>query len=344
MQKTDIHSLTLKELESISKDIGFEAYRGRQVFGWLWKRRSLSFEEMTDLPLSMRKRLLREFSICNNRVIERAASSDGTIKFATLLSDGNIIESVIIPEEGRYTLCLSTQVGCKMGCKFCYTAKMGFIRDLMPSEIAFQVINAINIIGSRNALRNIVLMGMGEPLDNFSNVKKAISIMTDPYGLDFSKRRITLSTVGHREGLYEMGRCLNDIGLAISLHATTDEKRSLIMPANRRFGINDIIASLKKFPLPKRRRITIEYLMIRGFNHSKKDAVGLSRLLSGLKVKINLIPLNKDRDSQFMPPCPEEIDTFKELLRQKGYTVTVRKSKGQDIEAACGQLYKRVKA
>ncbi len=341
-EKLDLRSLTSEELEALVTSQDFEAYRGRQLFKWLWTPGVHSFDRMSNLPLRLRKRL-KEISFINFiDPINIQESVDGTKKFASRLKCGQVVESVIIPEDGHNTLCISSQVGCQMGCSFCRTAKMGFIRNLEPSEIVLQALTAIEILGSdRKKLRNIVFMGMGEPLNNYENVSKAISILQDREGLDFSKRRITVSTCGIIPKILCLGK-EHEVGLAVSLHASFDKKRSDLMPVNRKYGLDELLQALKSYPLPRRRRITIEYLLLRDINDSAQDARELAKRLSCLRTKINLIAFNEVPGIPFKAPKKEAVLEFQKILQQKGFTVTIRKSKGADIDAACGQLYARV--
>lgn len=341
--RADIRSLTGHELKEYLIMKGHRPYRGEQVFRWLWTPYVHSFDAMSNLPKHLREELKQGFHLKCLEPIKVQVSKDGTRKIASRLEDNALIETVIIPEEGHRTVCVSTQVGCAMGCRFCRTARMGFIRDLTPSEIVLQVLMAIEELGGkRQAIRNIVFMGMGEPLMNYENLSKALHILQDTSGMDFSKRRITVSTCGIIPGIERLGQ-EHQVGLAISLHAPSSEKRSMLMPVNRQFDLRDLIGVLRRYPLAKRRRITIEYLVIRGVNDSPQDALELSRILQGIRVKVNLIPFNEVEGIPFKAPGQEAIESFCKILAEKGYTVTVRKSKGADIDAACGQLYAKIK-
>ncbi len=333
----DICSKTRKELEEFFKERNEAAFRGRQLFKWLWQKGVNSFNEMTDLPKSFREELSHSCFIYSLKPFKKELSQDGTIKWALRLKDGLVIETVAIPEKDHFTICISSQVGCGMGCLFCKTGTMGLKRNLEPSEIACQALFVKKELSKSLPVRNIVFMGMGEPLANLENVLKAIEILTDDLGLSFSKRRITVSTSGIVPKIVELGKRA-DVGLAISLHATTDKIRNKLMPINKKYPINKLLSVCKNYNLPKRRRITFEYLLIKGINDSLDDAKRLSRLLAEIPSKINLIPFNPVDGLEFRAPDFENIMEFQEILKSKGYTTIIRKSKGRDISAACGQL------
>lgn len=334
-----LRSMTRRELEAWAQSLGEPPYRGRQLFQWLWRPGVTAVEEMTSLPRRLRELLAPLPDLEAVEPMELQRSRDGTIKLAWRLPDGAVVESVVIPERSHNTLCLSTQVGCRMGCRFCLTARMGFVRHLAAGEIALQVLRTVELLRERRALRNLVFMGMGEPLDNLENTVKAVEILTDPLGLDFSHRRITVSTSGLAPEMARLGERV-DVGLAVSLHATTDELRSRLMPVNRRYPLPTLMEALRRYPLPRRRRITVEYLMLRGVNDSPGDAERLARLLRGLPVKVNLIPFNPSPGMEFLPSTPQAILAFQTRLKGRGLTAVIRKSRGRDISAACGQLYR----
>jgi 23S rRNA (adenine2503-C2)-methyltransferase len=263
---------------------------------------------------------------------------DGTKKFLFQLEDGNRIESVLIPDKARLTLCLSTQVGCTFGCRFCLTGKIGWKRDLMVSEILNQILAIRRILPGKTSITNIVLMGMGEPLANYKNTLKAIALMAHPDAFKFSSRRITLSTVGLLPELERLAKEKISFRLAISLNASEEETRSYLMPVNRRYPLKKILALCKKFPLRPRTRITFEYVMVEGINDSSQDAKKLLRILRGIPSKVNLIPLNETPGIPFKKPSEEKVKQFQEILMEGGLTAIVRTSKGTEISAACGQL------
>ncbi len=333
----DLRSLTLEQLEALATELGQPGYRGRQLFQWLWRPGIKEFSQMTNLPLTMRERLGQESFVLNLSPEAIQRSLDGTVKFAWRLPDGLVVESVLIPERGHNTICVSTQVGCAMGCRFCHTAKMGFRRNLSPSEIVCQVLSVIEEMGDRGAVRNLVFMGMGEPLANYEALITAISILTSELGLNFSQRRITVSTSGLVPEILQLGKDL-DVGLAISLHAPDDELRSSLMPINRRYPLSKLLDACRKYPLSKRRRITFEYLLLAGVNDKPGYARLLARLLRGIPSKINLIPFNESPGIEFKRPEETDVLKFQKVLVDAGYTAIIRKSKGRDIAAACGQL------
>lgn len=303
---------------------------------------------MTDLPKALREELDKEYSLFLPEVSREEVSQDGTRKLALLLEDGEIIESVIIPEEDHFTLCVSSQVGCAMGCAFCLTARMGFRRHLAPYEILAQVLRAEEILEKEGLLevkplRNLVFMGMGEPLANYENVLRALKVLLHPYGFNFSKRRVTVSTVGIIPKMEQLARDLT-VRLAISLHAADHEIRSRLMPINKRYPLSDLIAACRRYPLPRGWRITFEYVMLKGVNDSLKDARKLASLLRGIPSKINLIPFNEHPLIPFECPEEEKILRFQGVLLEAGYVATIRKSRGRDISAACGQLATKLAA
>ncbi|MBE9541039.1 MAG: 23S rRNA (adenine(2503)-C(2))-methyltransferase RlmN, partial [Proteobacteria bacterium] len=271
------------------------------------------------------------------KIIKTDISLDGTKKVLFELEDGNRIESVLIPEKNHFTACISSQVGCAMGCKFCLTARQGFIRNLKSSEIINQVIQIRELLDQPEKLTNIVFMGMGEPLANFEAVKKAVNNIISPDALNFSRRRVTLSTCGLVPEIERLGKDL-PINLAVSLNAGDDKTRNMLMPINKKYPLKKLIDTLKNFPLHKGRRITFEYILIRDINDRLSDATNLARLLKNIRAKINLIPFNRYDGSPFEEPDEKRILAFQDELIRKNYTVTIRKSKGADISAACGQL------
>lgn len=327
--------LTLPELESIFENMGVKRYRARQLFKWVYQQGVLEPEQMTNLPKSFQVTVRTLFSFALPRTEEVLVSQDESIKFAFAADDGRLFEGVLMPDKERFTLCLSTQIGCRMGCRFCVTGKMGFIRDLTVAEMVGQVVAAKRHVGEKK-LNNIVLMGMGEPMDNLENVLKVLEIIKEPFGLDFSYRRITISTVGLLEGLRAMEP--KTANLAISLNAAVDSKRTDLMPINRMYPLHDmlqVVKSIKKMP---RARITFEYVLLKGVNDSLDDAKLLARLLSDIKCKINLIPFNESPYAEFETPDEETVRQFQAYLLDRHFTVIVRESRGRDIGAACGQL------
>ncbi len=336
--KPNVKDLDCEELEDWLSRRREPSYRADQIRRWIFQKGATSFAEMTNLSAELRDALEEEFSISHLKTLRSRSSRDGTVKFLFGLADALDIESVLIPETRRLTLCISTQAGCGLGCTFCATAQMGLRRNLRASEILDQILEAGKWIPVDKRITHVVLMGMGEPLANYAQTLKALQIMTDARrGIGISPRRITLSTVGL---VPQIKRLIEDthVNLAISLHATTDDLRSQLMPINRRYPLAELIQCCRSIPIPKRRRITFEYVLLRGLNHSPEDARRLSRLLSGIRCKVNLIPFNPHPGSLYQRPTQEEIRQFQDALRAQGYQVNVRESRGDDIQAACGQL------
>jgi 23S rRNA (adenine2503-C2)-methyltransferase len=296
-----------------------------------------SFDDMSSLPKALRALLKDKASISHLERVETQVSSDGTQKYLFKLEDGHFIEAVLIPERDHYTLCISSQAGCAMDCEFCLTAQQGLGRNLTPSEIIEQVIEVKRSISNPDRLTNIVFMGMGEPLANYEAVKKAVINLLNDDGMNFSKRKITLSTCGLVPYMRRMGDEMN-IKLAISLNAADDETRNQLMPINRKHPLKSLMQACRAFPLPKGERITFEYVLIKGVNDREKDALNLAELLSGIRAKINLIPLNPHQGTPMSPPSMEKIHRFQDVLLRKHFTAIIRKSRGRDIFAACGQL------
>ena len=333
----DIKSLDAEETERWVESLGLDRYRGRQIRQWLFKRLEVDFDRMHTLPRSARKLLEQSAFITDLKLLSTATSGDTTRKFLFELADGHTIETVLIPERDHLTVCISSQVGCAMGCRFCLTATQGLIRNLAPSEIIDQVIQVKRMLENPDRLTNIVLMGMGEPLANYGAVTRAVKNILSTDGLDFSHRRVTLSTCGLVPGMVQLGADLT-VNLAVSLNAANDETRSYLMPVNKIHPIGKLLAACRSFPLPNRRMITFEYILIDGINDSDRDALQLSRILSGIRAKINLIALNPHPGSPMAPPPLERILSFQQILIDNNYTAVIRKSKGRDILAACGQL------
>jgi len=337
MAKIDLKGLSADELEAWAEAQGLGAYRGRQIRHWVLTRFVQSFDDMGNLPKALRTLLKEKTHISPLREIKAVQSEDGTQKYLHQLRDGHTIETVLIPERDHQTLCISSQVGCAMNCSFCATGKQGFIRNLRPGEIIEQVILAKRSLKDPDRLKNIVLMGMGEPLANYDAVIKALRNLIEPDGMNFSHRKVTLSTSGLVPQIERLARDIT-VNLAVSLNAADDETRSRLMPINRKYPLGQLIQACKAFPLPNRRMITFEYILIKDVNDRDRDAHNLCRLLSGLRAKINLIPLNPDPKSVLSPPTMDKVLHFQKILVEKHFTAIIRKSKGRDILAACGQL------
>lgn len=341
--KINIKSFTREELQTVLLEHGLKKFRADQIHAWIYANYAQSFDEMTNIAKPERTMLASLFSIGSLKIIRTETSNDGTRKFLFELEDSHTIESVLIPDEDRMTLCISSQVGCALACSFCLTGTEGFRRNLKGYEIADQVLEAARIVKDEGAARitNIVLMGMGEPLANFDEVLKALRIITSDKGLAFSPRRITLSTSGLVPEIAKLGKTGIKVNLAISLNATTDEVRDRLMPINKRYPLKELLAACKRFPLEPRRRITFEYVMLKGVNDTEEDAKRLSKLLRGIKCKVNLIPFNPYPGSEFKRPEDSAVRRFQKILLDAHYTAPVRESRGRDISAACGQLKER---
>src|SRR5262245_41151584 len=338
--RPDLAELERSALESALADRGQPRCRSRQIFQWLYRRGVTDIDQMTDLPRELRAALTAEFTLTTPRLALRETSIDGTEKFLLALADDRRIEAVFIPDTPAMTFCISTQVGCAMACAFCLTGKMGLVRNLTAGEIVGQVRVLVDALGFRAAgtAFNIVLMGMGEPLHNYDETMKALRILCDDQGFALPPRRITLSTVGLLPQLEKLAREPIMPNLAISLHAPTNDQRGDLVPINKKWGVEEIVAAAKRFPLRKRSRITFEYVMLAGVNDRPEDARKLAKLLQGVKAKVNLIPLNAAAGIPFDRPSDDAVDRFAKILSERDVTVSVRKSRGRDIRAACGQL------
>lgn len=335
--KTDLKSISADETGAFVKDLGLEAYRASQIRQWLFKKMVTSFDEMTNVSVSIRELLKEKAFITSIEKARTLVSEDTTEKYLFRLHDGNFIESVLIPEKDHFTLCISSQAGCAMGCAFCHTARQGFRRNLTAGEICEQIIETKRSMADPDRLTNIVLMGMGEPLANYDAVITALNNMIDDNALNFSRRKVTLSTSGLVPFIERLGKD-SPVNLAVSLNAGDDETRNRIMPVNKTYNLKSLIAACKEFPLPNRRMITFEYILIKGVNDRNEDALKVAKLLRGLRAKINLIPLNPGPELEMRAPSWDDMVRFQDILAENNYTVIIRKSKGQDILAACGQL------
>jgi 23S rRNA (adenine2503-C2)-methyltransferase len=337
--KTDLRNLTFRELQDWITALGLEPYRAEQVSRWIFQPDILEFEQMTNLSKKWRDLFQKQAYLSRLTVLKVENSSDGTKKFLLELEDGERIESVLIPERGHYTLCISSQVGCAQKCRFCFTGRIGLKRNLRASEIINQILTAQRALTETDPLlTNIVLMGMGEPLDNFKNTIGALKTLLSTQGMQFSHRHVTLSTAGLVPEMKALGDLL-PVNLAVSLNAADDATRNRLMPVNRKYPLKTLIEACKVFPLPHKKRITFEYILIKGINDSPRDARNLAKILRGVKAKINLIPFNAHPGSGFQPPDETELLKFQDILIGAQYTVMIRRSKGADISAACGQLH-----
>ncbi len=328
---------TLEEMEEFISSLGKEKFRARQIMKWLHQSGSVSFEDMTTLSRDFRKKLAAIARIQRPEIVKILTSQDGTKKALLRMEDGLFIESVLIPGKSHWTICLSTQAGCAMDCKFCLTASQGFKRNLLPSEIAGQLIALKHETPEGIDIKNIVMMGMGEPLANYENTLKTINILTCDFGLGISNRKITVSTCGLAPQIIQFGKdiCIN---LAVSLNAADDETRSKIMPINKKYSLEILLDACRQYPMPGRRLLTFEYILIDGFNSSVQDAKKLAALLKGQRCKLNLIVFNEYPGTSFKSPSQKTVEVFQQTLIDNHYTTMLRKSKGSDILAACGQL------
>jgi 23S rRNA (adenine2503-C2)-methyltransferase len=334
----DLAELDLPALEGALQQDGFEPFHARQLFRWIHRRGVVDIDRMTDLSRALRAHLRDAYTLSTPRVVDDQRSVDGTRKLLLEMADGRRIESVFIPDTPAMTFCVSTQVGCAMACEFCLTGRMGLVRHLTAGEIAGQVRVLAAATGLLERPFNIVLMGMGEPLHNYDQTMQALRMLHREQGLAVSPRRVTLSTVGIVPGLERLATEPLMPNLAISLHATTDAQRTALVPPNRKYPLEQILEACRRFPLKRRNRITFEYVLLGGVNDTPEDARRLVRLLSGLRAKVNVIPLNPAPGIPFERPSDGRVDRFAQVLADRHLTVSVRKSGGQDIRAACGQL------
>jgi 23S rRNA (adenine2503-C2)-methyltransferase len=334
----DLAGLELSELETFVQSLGHRKFHAKQIYQWIWKRGVTDFSEMTNLSRELRTALAESAVVSFPQVMQHEISEDGTQKFVLKLADGRQIESVFIPDTPKQTFCVSTQVGCAMGCAFCLTGKMGLIRHLTAAEIAGQVRLLARSTDLLDKSFNIVLMGMGEPLQNYDATMKALRMLNQKEGFDMHPKRVTLSTVGLVPMMDRLAQEELMPNLAVSLHAATEETRRAIVPPTKKYSLQDIIDACKRFPLSKRRRIMFEYVLLAGVNDSDEDARKLVKVLADVKAKVNLLPLNAAPGIPFERPSDERVNAFAKILADRGLMVSVRKSRGRDIRAACGQL------
>jgi 23S rRNA (adenine2503-C2)-methyltransferase len=355
MSAPNLVGMLPSELEDLALELGASRYRGRQLATWIYRKGVVDLDAMSDLPRDFRSALAAGVLIALPEVERATPSQDGSRKLVFRLGDGSLVSSVLMPDDGRVTLCLSTQVGCGYACAFCLTGTMGLARNLTAAEILGQVLQANRMLandvaaahadqssGPRHAT-HIVFMGMGEPLANYAEVVRSLKILTDAkLGLSYSPRRITVSTVGLVTGIEKLGRENLKVNLAISLHAASDEVRSRLMPVNRAWNLEALMAAVRRYPLAPRQRVFFEYVLLDGVNDSPEDAQRLARLLRNVRAKVNLIPFNDWPASDFRRPPLARILAFQSIVLEAGITTTVRWSKGEDIGAACGQLKEAV--
>ncbi len=339
MDKKDIKNFTIEELRKELNKIREASYRAGQIFDWIYKKGICEFSKMNNLPGPLREKLSRVYRIGSIKLKEHLKSSDGTEKFLFELSDGHFIETVLIYSGSRKTVCLSTQVGCKFKCAFCASGTKGFTRNLSTSEILDQILFLQRVL--RHKITNFVFMGMGEPLDNYKNLSKAILIMNSTEALEIGSRRITVSTCGVVPGIEKFKHLGIQVNLSVSLHAVDNKLRDVLVPINKVYPLEKLISSCEDYISEADRRITLEYVLIKGKNHSLKDVAGLSRIAKSLKAKVNLIPYSPVCGKSFEAPLKKDILAFKAALVKGRINVTMRESKGGDIQAACGQLAMR---
>ena len=333
MPKYPLLGMTLTELQSVTKDLGMPAFAAKQIASWLYDKKVTSIDEMTNLSLKHRELLKGEYDLGISAPVDEMRSVDGTVKYLYQVSDNHFVEAVYIPDEDRATLCVSSQVGCKMNCKFCMTGKQGFTASLTAN----QILNQIAALPERDKLTNVVMMGMGEPLDNLDEVLKALHILTASYGYGWSPKRITLSSVGLRKGLQrfiEESEC----HLAISLHSPFPSQRSELMPAERAFSIKEMVDLLKNYDFSKQRRLSFEYIVFKGLNDSQVYAKELLKLLRGLDCRVNLIRFHAIPGVDLEGADMDTMTRFRDYLTSHGLFTTIRSSRGEDIFAACGML------
>src|SRR2546425_712641 len=339
MPGTDLRDLQLQDMAALLVAEGEPAFRATQLCQWVYKHQATSLQQMTDVPEALRRRLQERLYVSTLTPIRQQHSADGTEKLLFRLEDGNQIETVLIPADDKRTICVSTQVGCAIGCRFCLTAQGGLVRSLRPAEIVGQVLYFQEPAHTpTRAFTNIVFMGMGEPLDNLHGTVQALRILTADWGVGISPRRITVSTSGLVRRLEAFGRENLKVNLAVSLNATTDAVRTQIMPINKAYPIATLLAACRAFPLALRQRITFEYVLLRDLNDTLADAKRLVKLMHGLRCKINLLPLNEIPGVPYRRPSDEAVQQFQQYLLQHGISAFVRQSRGRDISAACGQL------
>ncbi len=329
-----------EEIKEFIVELGEKPFRASQILTWVYHHKARGFDVMTNLSKGLRARLSENFFYSLPPIKKKSASRDGTIKYLFEFEDGSDIESVWMPSEGRNTLCISTQVGCRMACTFCLTGQLGLKRNLSSAEIVGQIMAVDRDLeeSEENPISNIVIMGMGEPLDNYEELVKAIRLMVSPHAMKISNRKVTLSTSGLVDKIKRFAEEDLHVNLAISLNATENSTRSDIMPINKKHTIEELMETLRTYPLKATRRLTFEYVLLGGINDSHEDAVRLGKMLHGFKCKINLIPFNSFDRSDFQTPHENRVSQFQDYLLARNFTVFVRKNRGTDILGACGQL------
>lgn len=335
----EIYSYSLEELAQYIESLGLKAYKAKQIYSWLYKKRVDSFEKMTDLSKDLIAILNDEFYIDNLKLVSKHIAKDKTTKFLFELKDGNLIETVLMVFDYGYSACVSTQVGCNMGCKFCASGLLKKVRDLTSGEIIGQVLTLQKYLDENSErLANLVVMGTGEPFENYDNLMKALKIINDPHGLEIGARHISISTCGLVPAIKRFKDEGVQYNLAISLHASNDELRNEIMPINRAYPLKELFAALDEYSKVSNRRITLEYLLLDGVNNTEKNADELKELVKGKNAYINLIPYNVVEEKDFRSCSDKKALVFYDMLKKRGIATTLRQKKGDDINAACGQL------
>ena len=335
----NIKDFDLADLQEEMLAIGEKKFRAEQIFKWLYVDKVMSFDEMTNLSLDLRNKLKENYTMCNFNILKKQESSDGTKKYLFDVLDGNAIETVLMQYHHGKTVCVSSQIGCKMGCKFCASTGIKFERNLTPGEIVEEVLAVEQDIGEE--ISNIVFMGIGEPLDNYDNVIKAIRILNNQKGMNIGARHISVSTSGLVPRIYDLANENIQCTLSISLHATTDEKRSSMMPVNNRYNIAELMKACKDYIKITNKRISFEYALAKDNNDNLDDAKQLVKLLKGMLCHVNLIPINKIENGQYSKSTNENIIKFRDYLNDNGIVATIRRELGSDIDAACGQLRRK---
>ena len=335
----NIKDYNLDSLKEEFVQMGEKPFRAEQIFKWLYQEKVKEFGEMTNLSLELRKKLEENYTICNYKILKKQESKDGTIKYLFDVLDGNAIETVLMSYHHGYSICVSSQIGCKMGCKFCASTGINFVRDLTSGEIVEQILAVEQDTGFR--ISNVVFMGIGEPLNNYDNVINAIKIINNPKGLNIGARHISISTSGLVPRIYKLAEENIQCTLSISLHATNDEKRSSMMPINNAFNIAELMEACKYYIEKTHRRISFEYALAKDNNDNLEDAKELVKLLKGMLCHVNLIPINKIENGQYTKSSNENIMKFRDYLNDHGIVATIRRELGSDIDAACGQLRRK---
>ena len=335
----NIKDYNLEELKKEMIELGEKPFRAEQIFKWIHQEKVKTFEEMTNLSLELRKKLEENYTMCNYKILKKQESKDGTIKYLFDVLDGNAIETVLMRYHHGNSICVSSQIGCKMGCKFCASTGINFIRSLTSGEIVEQIIAVEQDTGEK--ISNVVFMGIGEPFDNYDNVVNAIKIINNPKGLNIGARHISISTSGIVPKIYQLAEENIQCTLSISLHATSNEKRSSMMPVNNAYPIEELIKACKEYIKKTNRRISFEYALVKDNNDNLQDAKELVKLLKGMLCHVNLIPINKIENGKFDKSSNENIMKFRDYLNDHGIVATIRRELGSDIDAACGQLRRK---